>query len=91
MNKFAKLKPVLLVIAGIYIVATLVNQQITMLNQKREVKKWEQEIVQVREENRSLNDNVIMSEQEDYIERVGREKLGLIKEDEVTIMNKNED
>lgn len=88
MRKFSKIKPVLLVVAIAYVAITLVNQQVTIFRQKREVKKWEEELVKIEAENQKLKDNVKMSEDENYIERIAREKLGLIKEGETTVMNK---
>ncbi|SHI08051.1 cell division protein FtsL [Clostridium collagenovorans DSM 3089] len=88
MKKFSKIKPVLLVVAIAYVAITLVNQQVTIFRQKREVKKWEDELVKIEAENQKLKDNVKMSEDENYIERIAREKLGLIKEGETTVMNK---
>lgn len=88
MKKFSKIKPVLLVVAIAYVAITLVNQQVTIFRQKREVKKWEDELVKIEAENQKLKDNVKMSEDENYIERIAREKLGLIKDGETTVMNK---
>ncbi|CAM2860893.1 Septum formation initiator superfamily protein [Hathewaya histolytica] len=69
-------------------VYTLVSQQITIYNQKKEMKKWNMEVEQVKKENQKLKDEVKMSQDDQYIEKIARERLGLTKKGESTIVDK---
>lgn len=88
MKKISKFKPILVVVVVLYVSITLVHQQFTMFSQKRELKKWNEELVKFKTENEKLQDDVKLSEHKDYVERMAREKLGLTKDGETTIINK---
>jgi len=91
MGKF-KLKNLLLVLAIGYICFTFVNQQIIMHRQKVELKKYNEQLQKVKEENSRLQEetNLAKDNPNGYIERLAREKLGLIKEKETPVINSNE-
>jgi len=86
MKKFKK-KNLLLLLIGGYVCYTLINQQIIMHKQKVELKKHTVELQKAKEENSKLQDEVKLSQSDKYIEKLAREKLGLIKEGETPVIN----
>lgn len=85
--KKLKGKNLLLILVGGYICYTLVNQQIVMHRQKVELKKYTVEFEKAKEENSKLQDEVKLSHSLKYIEKLAREKLGLVKEGETPVIN----
>lgn len=87
-----KFKNLLLILVVGYICFTLVNQQIIMHRQKVELKKYSDQLQKVKEENSRLQEetNLAKENPNGYIERLAREKLGLIKEKETPVINSNE-
>ncbi|MEG0772570.1 septum formation initiator family protein [Clostridium sp.] len=85
--KKIKKKNLLLMLIGAYICFTLVNQQIIMQRQKTELKKYTVELEKTKEENMKLQDEVKLSQSLKYIEKLAREKLGLVKEGETPVID----
>lgn len=88
MKRFKNSKKIIMFLGSIYVVYTLISQQITMYNQSKEIKKWNIEIEEVKKENQRLKDEVKMSESDQYVEKIARERLGLIHKGESTIIDK---
>lgn len=89
MKRFIKKKNILIFLGIVYLVYVLISQQITMHNQKVEITKWSEELQGVKDENQELKDEVELSKKEDtYLEKLAREKLGLVKKGEETIIEK---
>ncbi len=66
----------------IYVACTLVKQQIT-LSQNREVaEEYKAKIAEAQTENQKLEDELSKAGTDEYLERVAREKLGLVKANE---------
>lgn len=86
MKKFKK-KNLLLLLIGAYVCYTLINQQIIMHKQKVELKKYTVELEKIKEENEKLQDEVKLSQSLNYIEKLAREKLGLVKEGEAPVID----
>ncbi|WP_142413505.1 FtsB family cell division protein [Hathewaya massiliensis] len=88
MKRFKNSKKVVIFLGSIYVVYTLISQQINIHNQNKEIKKWNVEIEEVKKENERLKDEVKMSESDQYVEKIARERLGLIHKGESTIIDK---
>lgn len=88
MKRFKNSKKVVIFLGSIYVVYTLISQQINIHNQNKEIKKWNIEIEEVKKENERLKDEVKMSESDQYVEKIARERLGLIHKGESTIIDK---
>lgn len=88
MKRFKNSKKVVIFLGSIYVVCTLISQQINIHNQNKEIKKWNVEIEEVKKENERLKDEVKMSESDQYVEKIARERLGLIHKGESTIIDK---
>ncbi len=90
MKKKFKIKSVVLVFAMVYVCYILIDQQATMVRQKKELKKYNVELQKKKEEKKVLQDEVELSKTDKYIEKLAREILGLVKEGETPVMdNKN--
>lgn len=88
MKRFKNSKKIIIFLVSIYVVYTLITQQINMHNQRKEIKKWNAEIEEVKKENQQLRDETKMSESDEYVKKIARERLGLIQKGESTIIDK---
>lgn len=66
-----------------------IRQQITIagLNDKHD--EYESQLVQLQEKNDKLTYELQQTQTDDYIEKVAREKLGLVKPGEILFIDKN--
>ncbi|AWZ49590.1 dihydroorotate dehydrogenase [Clostridiaceae bacterium 14S0207] len=78
----------LIFLSIVYIGYVLISQQVIMHKQKNEISKWNTELGKVKMENQKLKDEVTISGKEIYLEKLAREKLGLVKKGEETIIDK---
>lgn len=92
MKKILKFKKAFFMIAVVYVCFILISQQVTMKRQKIELEIYSKEEQKVKDEYQLLQDKMKMSESDNkkYIERLGRERLGLVKEEEVVIIDNGE-
>lgn len=88
MKKFNFKKIVLLVVA-LYVGFIFVNQQITMFRQHRDVQKYTSELNELESKYKKLQEEYELSQDDSYIEKIAREKLGLIKEGEQIVLPSN--
>lgn len=88
MKRFINKKKILIFLSIVYIGYVLISQQVIMHDQKNEISKWNTELGKVKMENQKLKDEVTISEKEVYLEKLAREKLGLVKKGEETIIDK---
>ena len=65
-----------------YVAVTLVHQQITMSQCKKVAQEYEEKIAQVEMENQKLEDELEKAGTDEYLEKVAREKYGLVKPNE---------
>lgn len=72
----------------LYIIYIFVNQQITMYNIKKQITDRGTEETKIKQKNQKLQDEVKMSTSNVYIEKLAREKLGLINEGETPVIDK---
>lgn len=88
MAKKINVKKIILVVACIYIGVIFVRQQIIIKNIKKEITQKNVELQKVKNRNQLLEDEVKMSNTDEYIEKIAREKLGLIKPGEEMVLDK---
>lgn len=88
MNKKLSLKNILLSLAAIYVGYILVTTQLSMNKIKAQIEVKQQELSKTKETNQKLQDEVNMSETGAYIEKLARERLGLVKEGETPVIKK---
>ncbi len=87
MKKKIKWKNVIFVFILSYACYIFINQQITMHKIKDEITQKKLEEQKVKEKNKKLQDEVKMSKSDMYIEKLARERLGLIKQGETPVIN----
>lgn len=78
-----------LAICSIYFVATLINQQKLFNAGQRELKMLEEKLEEERTENKRLRRDLEIIGTDEYIERIAREKLGMVKRDELVFEDIN--
>ncbi|MCJ7687933.1 MAG: septum formation initiator family protein [Clostridiaceae bacterium] len=88
MKKKFSIKTVILAFALVYVFYVLIQQQITMVRQKKDIQKYNVELQRKTEENKLLQDEVELSKTDKYLEKLAREILGLVKEGETPVMDK---
>lgn len=86
MKKFS-LKKIGLLLVALYVGFTFINQQLIMFRQHRDIDKYTSELQAVQEKNKKLQDEIKLSNDSRYIEKLAREKLGLIKEGESPVID----
>nr|WP_278245528.1 septum formation initiator family protein [Clostridium ihumii] len=84
-----KTKYCILGVLGIYLTGTLINQQIIMKRQKNNLDGYTVESKKLKEENIKLQDEIELSKTDKYIEKLAREKLGLIKDGETPVIDES--
>jgi len=87
MKKKFNIKSVAIIFAVVYVCYILINQQVTMSRQKKELEKYNVEIQKKKEEKKVLQDEVELSKTDKYIEKLAREVLGLVKEGETPVLD----
>lgn len=87
MRKRLNFKTLITFLLIIYVSYTLVNQEIILFKSKKEISQGIDELQKVKDINLKLLDEVKQSSTDSYIERLARERLGLIKDGEVPIVN----
>ena len=85
MNK--KFKKIIIFLAIIYVGYIFVNQQLTMKRIEALTKEKQKEIEVLKNKNQRLQDELKMSKTDMYIEKLAREKLGLIKPGETPVID----
>lgn len=91
MKKILKFKKAFFMLAIVYVCFILISQQLTMKRQKVDLEIYNNEKEKAEDEGRLLQDKMKMSENKKYIERLGREKFGFVKEGEVVIIDNSGD
>lgn len=83
-----KWKKIFFLLTILYVVYIFVSQQITMYNIKKQITERKVEEIRMKQKNQKLQDEVKMSTSDAYIEKLAREKLGLINEGETPVIDK---
>lgn len=88
MSKKINIIRVGVIIALIYVGGLFVSQIINTNKLNMEISKQQALYARAKEKNQQLQDEVLnMSKDNTYMERLGRERLGLIKEGETPVIN----
>jgi cell division protein FtsL len=66
-----------------------IRQQVTIYKLKNEYQGYNEQLKKLQAQNTELNQQLKLTQRDDYIEKLAREKLGLIKPGEVLIVDKN--
>ncbi|KOF56203.1 MULTISPECIES: FtsB family cell division protein [Clostridium] len=90
MSKKSKLKIIILMVFIINIGYIFVNQELTMLRIKNDIKTKQETVDKLSSENRKLQDQIKLTKTDKYTEKLARERLGLIKEGETPVMDSSE-
>jgi cell division protein FtsL len=88
MKKKVSLKKVLIVLFSAYVCYIIGSTQISMIKIRKELNVRQQELTKLQEKNEKLQDEVKMSKTDDYIEKLARERLGMIKDGETPVIPK---
>lgn len=86
MKKFS-IKKIGLLLIALYVGFTFINQQIIMFRQYKDIDNYTSELQAAQEKNQKLQDEIKLSQDSRYIEKLAREKLGLIKEGESPVID----
>lgn len=89
MNKKFKWKNIIFILILFYAGYVFINQQIAIHKIKNEIAQKKLEEQKVKNKNKKLQDEVKMSESDVYIEKLARERLGLIKQGEIPVIDQN--
>lgn len=87
MKKKIKVKAIVLFLLMGYICYVFINQQVTMYKIKNQINTLTAEKQKVMEKNQKLQDEIKLSKTDEYIEKLARERLGLIKQGETPVIN----
>nr|WP_025776535.1 septum formation initiator family protein [Clostridium botulinum] len=80
-------KKLIFFLAIVYSTVIFINQQITMHKIRDQISEKKIELKEVKEKNQKLQDEVKLSKSKDYIEKLARERLRLIKKGETPVIN----
>jgi cell division protein FtsB len=87
MKKKLNLGRLFIALFMIYSCYALITQQLTINNIKAQSESEKQQFLKLKEKNQKLQDEVKMSKTDMYIEKLARERLELIKEGEIPVIN----
>lgn len=79
---------ILLGIAALFVVI-LIKQQVTITGLNKQYKQYNEQMSKLKYVNSQLNEELDQTKRTDYIERMAREKLGLVKPGEILFKDKN--
>ncbi|MDP4144507.1 MAG: septum formation initiator family protein [Bacillota bacterium] len=87
MIKRFKLKHLIVIVLIINVCYIMIRQQIVMHNIKTNMNEVNKLEAKLKEENKNLQEEVKLSQSSGYVEKLAREKLGLIKEGETPVID----
>jgi cell division protein FtsL len=87
MSKKIKGKNVIFTLIICYVLYVFISQQVTMQKIKNQIADKKIEELKVKDKNQKLQDEVKMSKSDMYIEKLARERLGLIKQGETPVID----
>lgn len=85
--KKLSIKKVILFLLGVYVCFMFVSQQIRLSSQASEIEEYTSKLQQEQDKNNKLQDEIKMSTDSSYIEKLAREKLGLIRQGESPVID----
>ncbi|PJI08792.1 MULTISPECIES: FtsB family cell division protein [Clostridium] len=83
----SKIKYIVFFIILINVGYIFVNQQITINKINKSIAEKQGSIDNLKKENQKLQDEIKLSKTDSYTEKLAREKLGLIKQGEIPVMD----
>lgn len=86
--KKPKIGTVIVIIILCNLIYLFINQQRTMKQKEQQLKAYEQQLKEVKQLKQKLSDELKISETTKYEEKLVRERLGLIKQEEITVVDK---
>lgn len=87
MGKRINAKFLVIISVGIIFAGTLVSQEITKKRLNEEKIKVEKELENLKKQNEELTEEFDDSKTDEYIERLARERLGMIKKGETVVVD----
>jgi cell division protein FtsL len=87
MKKKINIKTVVLVVLLFYVGILFVNQRISARKINQEMIRQNQELAKVKDVNQQLQDEVSMSKDDSYMEKLARERLSLVKDGEIPVIH----
>ncbi|WZL72813.1 septum formation initiator family protein [Clostridiaceae bacterium 35-E11] len=82
-RKGNKLFNIIITVFGIYVLGTLVNQQITLRELRKQEVKLQEQMKTLEEEAARLEEEKNMSDDPKHIEKIAREQLKMVKPNEI--------
>ncbi|MDM0448597.1 septum formation initiator family protein [Clostridium perfringens] len=87
MKKRMNLKNMVIIILIAILVISYVRQELTMNKIHEDIEAKQTQLNELQDKNKKLQDEVNQSSTDEYIERMARERLGMIKDGEKVITN----
>jgi len=87
MKSKIKIKTLLVIVILIYVGYIFVRQQVIMNNMKTELTAKQNKYNQLVGKNLNLKDEVELSKTDAYMEKLARERLGLVRKGEIPVVN----
>ncbi|XZI55007.1 FtsB family cell division protein [Clostridium perfringens] len=87
MKKRMNLKNMVIIILIAILVISYVRQELTMNKIHKHIEAKQTQLNELQDKNKKLQDEVNQSSTDEYIERMARERLGMIKDGEKVITN----
>lgn len=87
MKSRKNIKTMLIIAILLYVGYIFVHQQIIMSNMKNELAAKQNKYNQLQSKNLNLKDELELSKTDAYLEKLARERLGLIKKGEIPVVN----
>ena len=82
-------KSIVMILLAAYLAYSLTAQYITIRNARAQEARIQAQIEEIKKENEKLKDEIERMRSDEYIERIARERLGLIKFGEVMFVDVN--
>ncbi|MDV3427935.1 MAG: septum formation initiator family protein [Bacillota bacterium] len=87
MKSKIKFKTLLVIVIFLYVGYIFAHQQVTMNSMKKELTAKQNKYNQLVEKNLNLKDEIELSKTDAYMEKLARERLGLVKKGEIPVVN----
>lgn len=87
MKKRMSLKNVVVIILISIFIISYIRQEITMNKIQKDIQAKQTQLNELKDKNKKLQNEVSQSSTDEYIEKMARERLGMIKEGEKVITN----
>jgi cell division protein FtsL len=82
-------KSIVMILLAVYLAYSLTAQYITIRNARAQEARIQAQIEEIKKENEKLKDEIERMQSDEYIERIARERLGLIKPGEYMFVDVN--